>query len=68
MLKGFGAMDAIANVTDSLVGMDFPRSKDDIIEYAKDHNTPDRVIVILEKIPDQTYSSMGDLINKLRGL
>ncbi|MDO8684015.1 MAG: DUF2795 domain-containing protein [Armatimonadota bacterium] len=68
MVKGFKAMDAIANVTDSLHGVDFPKSKEDLIEYAKDRNAPDNVIGILERIPDQVYNSMGDLINKIRGV
>ncbi|MDO8586708.1 MAG: DUF2795 domain-containing protein [Armatimonadota bacterium] len=68
MLKGFGAMEAIASATDSLHGIDFPKSKDDLMEYARDRNASDHVIEVLEKLPDQVYNSMGDVINRLRGV
>ena len=68
MLKGFGAMEAIAGVTDILHGIDFPKSREDLIDYAKDHNASDHVKEVLEKLPEQAYKSMGDVINRLRGL
>jgi hypothetical protein len=68
MLKGFGAMDAIANVTDSLHGLDFPKPKEDVLEYARDRNADDHVIEVLERIPDKVYNTMGDLITAMRGL
>jgi hypothetical protein len=67
MLKGLGTTGVIEEVTDNLLGMDFPRSKEDIVEFAKDSNAPDGVIEILEKIPMQTYTDMRDLVYKMRG-
>jgi hypothetical protein len=67
MLKTLGTMGVIASVTDNLQGIDFPRSKEDIVEYARDSNAPDEVIEILERIPMQTYSNMGDLVYRMRG-
>ena len=67
MLKTLGTMGVIANVTDHLQGIDFPRSKEDIVEYARDCDAPDGVIEILERIPAQTYNGMGDLIHRMRG-
>jgi len=68
MAKGFGLMDIIANVTEHLEDIDFPKDKDDLIEYARDRNAPDRVIEILEKLPDQVYVGMGDVVARLRGI
>lgn len=67
MLNGLGTTGVIAKVTDNLLGMDFPSSKEDIVEFAKDSNAPDGVIEILEKIPMQTYNNMHDLVYKMRG-
>lgn len=40
-----------------LGGLDYPAGKQDIIEKAKKHGADENTMDVLEKIPDQEYSS-----------
>lgn len=50
-------------IAKALGGIDFPKQKDEIVQYAKSHNPEDNpdVIEALERIPDGEYGSMADV-------
>ena len=39
----------------------FPISKEEMVQIACEHNAPDKVIEILDSLPDMVYSSAGEL-------
>ncbi len=52
---------AIARV---LHGIDFPKSKNEVVDYARQHlggQTDTDLISILERLPDQQFKSMADI-------
>lgn len=49
-------------VTKSLRGIDFPASKEDLIEKARSENAGEEVIRHLERMPDQEYQNMADVM------
>ena len=52
-----------AQVAQALGGVDFPKKKQEIVNYARKHNedgNPD-VVKVLERIPDREYGSMADV-------
>jgi len=51
-----------SNIAHYLKGIDFPASKQDLIDYAVDNNAPDELIEVLQDMPDQQYQSMTDLM------
>ncbi|MBI2844750.1 MAG: DUF2795 domain-containing protein [Armatimonadetes bacterium] len=44
-----------------LKGIDFPKSKRDVIECAEENNARQELIDFLEKLPDRQYKSMADV-------
>lgn len=61
MPRGFGGSSP-SNIAHHLKGIDFPASKQDLIEYAEENDAPDDVIDVLEHFPDETYHSMAEVI------
>ena len=52
-----------AQIAQALGGLDYPKRKDEVVDYARQHNVdnnPD-VIDVLERLPDREYGSMADL-------
>ncbi len=52
-----------AQVAQALEGLDYPRQKREIVDYAIRHtvtHSPD-VIRVIERIPDREYGSMADV-------
>lgn len=41
---------------------DFPATKQELIDYAEDHNVPDAVMDVLYDLPDREFSSMADVL------
>ena len=62
MTRGMGGRSP-ANIAHFLEGIDFPASKDDLVNHAEDNNAPQEVIDILENLPDQEYTSMADVMS-----
>ena len=60
-------MQAISSLKDTLQGIKFPASKEQILQYAKEHNVPDNVMGMLEKVPDKVYTSIEEVIEKAGG-
>lgn len=50
------------HVTRSLRGIDFPASKEDLIEKARSENAGEEVLRHLERMPDQEYQNMADVM------
>jgi len=48
-----------AKVSQFLQGIDFPASKQQILDYAKQNNAPQDVVDVLNRIPEGTYYSMA---------
>jgi hypothetical protein len=46
-----------------LGGVDFPKSRADLMEYAKRRGASPDILRTLEKLPDKTYRSMADVIS-----
>ena len=44
-----------------LKGMDYPASKDDLVEHARGQGAPEEVLNILEGLPDQNYTSPAEV-------
>ncbi len=61
MARGMGG-ESPSNIAHYLKGIDFPANKQDLIDFAEDSNAPDKVLDVLEDLPDQQYTSIADLI------
>lgn len=57
-----GSQVAPTSVTRHLRGIDFPASKQDLLEKARSENAGDEVIQQIERMPDQEYQSMADVM------
>ena len=53
-----------ATVAKALKGIDFPRSKQEVVDYAREHgNTQENpdLLTVLQRLPDRQYGSMADV-------
>ncbi|MBN2111003.1 MAG: DUF2795 domain-containing protein [Methanosarcinaceae archaeon] len=50
-----------AVVQQALKGIDYPKQKQEVIDYAKKHYAPQDIISELQKIPDRKYETASDL-------
>ena len=48
-----------------LKGIDYPASKEDIIDYAEQQGAGEEIISLLEKIPDEEYETPAELSKAL---
>lgn len=55
----------IENILD---GIDYPVSKRELIEFAKDNGADENVVKTLEKFPDQMYDSMAEVSKVIQNL
>jgi len=44
-----------------LKGMDYPASKQDIVDYAKQQGADDNAIAVLEQLPEEEYETPTDV-------
>lgn len=56
-------MVSTAEVLEAIKGIDLPKSKAEIIRYAHSRNASKDVMDILNKIPDQRFSSAADIVH-----
>jgi hypothetical protein len=63
MARGVGGVGP-ANIMKHMKGIHFPASKEDILATAKKGPGPDtdKVLGILQQIPDQTYNTLPDIL------
>lgn len=51
-----------SNILHHLKGVDFPASKQNLIEQAQKNNAEGDIVDILRQMPDQQYQSMADVL------
>lgn len=61
MTRGVGGQSP-SNITRHLRGLDFPASKQDLLDRARSDNAEPEVLELLERMPDQEYQSMADVM------
>lgn len=65
MLPGMLAEELIRN---QLRGLNFPAGRTQVIEWAIQTDAPPELISALQRLPELSYGSLGDLIYDLRPL
>lgn len=60
--------DDMAAVDAVLVEVDFPASRDDLVEAARDADADNTVIVLLQSLPDEEYSDRGEVVAAIAAL
>ncbi len=66
MARGVGGHGP-SNVMEHIRGIDFPASKNDLVEHAREiegHDTDD-VVKALEKLPARQYNSPADVMHEI---
>jgi hypothetical protein len=58
---------SMADVEHALKGIDFPKNKDEIIQYAKQNKASNEIVGDLQGIPDRTYNNAADLAQEFKG-
>ncbi|WP_312479541.1 DUF2795 domain-containing protein [Stutzerimonas nitrititolerans] len=61
MTRGVGG-ESPANVATYLKGIDYPAQKDDLVQHAKKNGAESEVIDMLNRMPEQEYSNMADVM------
>jgi len=61
MARGRGEVSP-SNIAHYLKGIDFPATKQDMIDYADDNNAPEEIIDIIDNLPDIEFHSMTEVM------
>ncbi|HEY9661577.1 MAG TPA: DUF2795 domain-containing protein [Allocoleopsis sp.] len=51
-----------------LKGMDYPASKEDLLQHAKKHGADDNVCSVLEQLPEDEYETPADVSKAVGGI
>ena len=62
-----GVKASPAEVEKFLNGIDFPVSKQDLIQHAEDNGAPAEVLGVLDSMPDKQYGSAADVVKGIGG-
>lgn len=54
-------------IEESIKGIDFPASKEDILNRARENNADQTELDVLSGLPDQEYASPSDITQALGG-
>jgi len=54
-----------AQIEKFLKGIDFPVSKQSLINHAKQNKAPDDVMQLLQRMPDKEYGSAADIAREI---
>jgi hypothetical protein len=57
----------MADVEHSLKGIDFPKSKNEIVSYAQQHGANNEIVSDLQSLPDRTYNNAADVAHEFSG-
>jgi len=57
----------VAAVQEALKGIDYPKEKNEVIDYAKDHKASKDVMADLEQISDRKYNTAAELSKEFSG-
>ncbi len=52
-----------AQIAECLGGIDFPCSKNDLVNYARSHGCTDDRLTVLQSLPDRQFNSMADVMS-----
>ncbi|AKB77769.1 hypothetical protein MSHOH_1286 [Methanosarcina horonobensis HB-1 = JCM 15518] len=58
---------SMADVEHALKGIDFPKSKNEIIQYAQSKNASQDIINDLQDLSDRTYNNAADVAQEFSG-
>ena len=61
MTRGVGG-ESPANVQAHLKGIDYPASKQDLVETARKNQAPQDVMRVLQEMPDEQYGGPQDVM------
>jgi len=61
MTRGVGG-ESPANVTTFLKGIDYPARKEQLVKHAQQNGAESSAIDVLQKMPDQEYDNMADVM------
>ncbi len=50
-----------AEIERHLGGIDYPASKQELVQHAREQNAPEEVTQVLDRMPDQEYGSAADV-------
>lgn len=45
----------------------FPITKQELMDIAEEHNAPEKAIELLDRLPDQTFDSVMQVLGNLKG-
>ncbi len=58
---------SMADVQHALKGIDFPKSKNEIVSYAQQHGASNEIVNDLQQISDRTYNNAADVAQEFSG-
>lgn len=58
---------SMADVEHALKGIDFPKNKNEVIQYAKNNKASNEIVADLRELPDRTYNNAADLAQEFKG-
>lgn len=61
MAQGDPEKASPANIQDHLEGLDYPVSKQQLMDHAQSQNAPEDVMNVLQKLDDKEYNSPVDV-------
>jgi len=61
MTRGQGGQSP-SNISHYLKGIDFPATKDQLLEHAQENDAEQDVLDKIESMPDEEYQSMADVM------
>ncbi|TGC10710.1 DUF2795 domain-containing protein [Methanolobus halotolerans] len=56
-----------AKVQKALAGIEYPKEKQEVVSYAKDHGASQDVVDDLQSLPDKRYKTAADLSSAFSG-
>lgn len=54
-------MVSTATISQFIEGVDFPATREEIIDHAHDRDAPEDVLDMLEELPDDEFQSMAEV-------
>ena len=63
-VKEYFAQSKIAGLLDQI---EYPVTKQELMELAEENGAPDKVVELLDRLPDQTYVAASQVLESLRG-
>ena len=58
---------SMADVEHAIKGIDFPKNKNEVIQYAKNNKASNEIVADLQELPDRTYNNAADLAQEFKG-